>query len=173
MYISIRISLSLCVCIVYFRINMYTSRNRTLFIAMDNVWPARRRSTVRWRSARTSARGTPPAWSTCPGYARSRPAARLRGVDTGTRDRSVFDAVCLCVRTHAGVCARPAHVARYIQAFSQASAFNANIGAWNTAAVTTLSSVCAVSAARSMRHHRVCGEKTICASAHVSICVGA
>ena len=29
------------------------------------------------------------------------------------------------------------------QAFSAASAFNANIGAWNTAAVTTLSYVCA------------------------------
>ncbi len=32
------------------------------------------------------------------------------------------------------------------QAFNGASAFNANIGAWNTAAVTTLSSVCALSA---------------------------
>ena len=32
------------------------------------------------------------------------------------------------------------------QAFNGASAFNANIGAWNTASVTTLSSVCAVSA---------------------------
>ncbi len=29
------------------------------------------------------------------------------------------------------------------QAFSYASAFNANIGAWNTARVTTLSNVCA------------------------------
>ena len=29
------------------------------------------------------------------------------------------------------------------QAFSSASAFNANIGAWNTASVTTLSRVCA------------------------------
>ncbi len=32
------------------------------------------------------------------------------------------------------------------QAFESAAAFNANIGAWNTAAVTTLSSVCAVPA---------------------------
>ena len=31
------------------------------------------------------------------------------------------------------------------QAFASASAFNANIGAWNTAAVTTLSYVCAAS----------------------------
>ena len=38
------------------------------------------------------------------------------------------------------------------QAFYSASAFNANIGAWNTARVTTLSSVCAARgpAARSM-----------------------
>jgi hypothetical protein len=34
------------------------------------------------------------------------------------------------------------------QAFRWASAFNANIGAWNTAAVTTLSYVCAGSSAR-------------------------
>jgi surface protein len=32
------------------------------------------------------------------------------------------------------------------QAFYYAEAFDANIGAWNTAAVTDLSSVCAVSA---------------------------
>jgi surface protein len=32
------------------------------------------------------------------------------------------------------------------QAFYYASAFNANIGGWNTASVTTLSSVCAPSA---------------------------
>ena len=32
------------------------------------------------------------------------------------------------------------------QAFRSASAFNANIGAWNTASATTLSSVCAVPA---------------------------
>jgi hypothetical protein len=32
------------------------------------------------------------------------------------------------------------------QALRSASAFNANIGAWNTAAVTTLSSVCAAPA---------------------------
>ena len=33
-----------------------------------------------------------------------------------------------------------------LQAFYQASAFNVNIGGWNTASVTTLSSVCALSA---------------------------
>jgi hypothetical protein len=32
------------------------------------------------------------------------------------------------------------------QAFSSTTAFNANIGGWNTASVTTLSSVCAPSA---------------------------
>ena len=34
------------------------------------------------------------------------------------------------------------------QAFTSASAFNANIGAWNTAAVTTLYAVCAAFSAR-------------------------
>ncbi len=37
------------------------------------------------------------------------------------------------------------------QAFSSASAFNANIGAWNTASVTTLSYVCAAVPARVAR----------------------
>ena len=41
------------------------------------------------------------------------------------------------------------------QAFESALAFNANIGAWNTAAVTNLSHVCAVLDARSLRHCRV------------------
>ena len=40
------------------------------------------------------------------------------------------------------------------QAFQSASAFNANIGAWNTAAVTTLSTVCAAFLARAARHPR-------------------
>ncbi len=39
------------------------------------------------------------------------------------------------------------------QAFYEASAFNANIGAWNSAAMTDLSSVCAVSDARSIYPH--------------------
>ncbi len=39
-----------------------------------------------------------------------------------------------------------------LQTFSNAKAFNANIGAWNTAAVTDLSSVCVVLDARSLRH---------------------
>ncbi len=38
------------------------------------------------------------------------------------------------------------------QAFTQASAFNANIGAWNIAAVTSLSMVCAAISARAARH---------------------
>jgi hypothetical protein len=37
------------------------------------------------------------------------------------------------------------------QAFYEASAFNANIGVWNTAAVTTLSYVCAAFSARAAR----------------------
>ena len=50
-------------------------------------------------------------------------------------------------RIRADTCERvPAGVDREwlgAQAFQSASAFNANIGAWNTAAVTTLSGVCA------------------------------
>ncbi len=38
------------------------------------------------------------------------------------------------------------------QAFQSASAFNANIGAWNTARVTTLFAVCAALSARAGRH---------------------
>ena len=41
------------------------------------------------------------------------------------------------------------------QAFQSASAFNANIGAWNTASVTTLSSVCAVPVGRRMQRGEV------------------
>ena len=37
------------------------------------------------------------------------------------------------------------------QAFQSASAFNANIGAWNTASVTTLFNVCAAFPARAAR----------------------
>ncbi len=66
-----------------------------------------------------------------------------------------------CVRARALVCVRgrariradacehftpPPSVALIgSQAFNSASAFNANIGAWNTASVTTLYSVCAAS----------------------------
>ena len=38
------------------------------------------------------------------------------------------------------------------QAFAFASAFNVNIGAWNTAAVSNMHSVSAVPDGRSMRH---------------------
>jgi surface protein len=40
------------------------------------------------------------------------------------------------------------------QAFRSASAFNADIGAWNTARVTSLSYVCAAFSARAARHSR-------------------
>jgi hypothetical protein len=40
------------------------------------------------------------------------------------------------------------------QAFLSASAFNANIGAWNTARVTDLTTVCAAFSARAARHRR-------------------
>jgi hypothetical protein len=40
------------------------------------------------------------------------------------------------------------------QAFQSASAFNANIGAWNTARVTSLFYVCAAFPARAARHRR-------------------
>jgi hypothetical protein len=74
------------------------------------------------------------------------------------------------------------------QAFYQASAFNANIGAWNTAAVTTLASVCAAPgpAARTMatalgrgfdcgaagcaRRHRRCARA--CAQVSALACAG-
>ncbi len=61
-------------------------------------------------------------------------------------------------RAHARMCVRfHRRGARLVgsQAFSYASAFNANIGAWNTAAVSNMAAVCAVLAARSMRHRRV------------------
>ena len=74
------------------------------------------------------------------------PAAHTR-----PRAASVCARVYACAigraRIRAGTCEHlPAGVDRGwlgAQAFFAASAFNANIGAWNTAAVTTLSSVCA------------------------------
>ena len=75
---------------------------------------------------------------------------------------------CGCGRARAFWCAfaRPLHLRRTgralpvvvdrvwlgAQAFRSASAFYANIGAWNTAAVTTLSHVCAAFSARAARH---------------------
>jgi surface protein len=74
------------------------------------------------------------------------------------------------------------------QVFNGASAFNANIGAWNTAAVTTLSYVCAAFSARAARHHgrdalggvfdaaravaRVCAQTCGHAHARASACAG-
>ncbi len=72
-----------------------------------------------------------------------------------------------CVRARARVCVRlgahasgadtcervpPAWTAGGSQAFRMASAFNADIGAWNTASVTELGGVCAVFSARAARH---------------------
>jgi hypothetical protein len=74
------------------------------------------------------------------------------------------------------------------QAFYSASAFNANIGAWNTASITTLASVCAASdpaartmadalgrasmrgAARCARRHRRCTRA--CALVQALACAG-
>ena len=67
--------------------------------------------------------------------ARVRPCARARACAIGRR------------RIRADTCERvPVGVDRGwlgAQAFYSASAFNANIGAWNTASVTTLYQVCA------------------------------
>jgi hypothetical protein len=69
--------------------------------------------------------------------------------------------VCACDRaaTHPGrrMRARSVGVDRVwlgSQAFNSASAFNAVIGAWNTARVTSLEEVCAAFSARSARHGR-------------------
>jgi hypothetical protein len=83
-----------------------------------------RRSRCRRRTTRTSARGTRPQSPRCARYAPPF-RARLRAPAAG-RARRVVDAAWLCS-----------------QAFTDASAFNANIGAWNTAGVTTLFEVCA------------------------------
>ena len=77
-----------------------------------------------------------------------------------------------------------------LQAFYQASAFNVNIGGWNTASVTSLDSVCAASARRAHRGGRRsvgvrCGAAEcaaapptmsrargyVCVSAHASVLV--
>ena len=74
------------------------------------------------------------AWA-CTRAPRVRPCARARACAMGRP------------RIRADTCERlPAGVDRGwlgAQAFQAASAFNANIGAWNTAAVITLSYVCA------------------------------
>ena len=109
-----------------------------------------------------------------------RPSARARARAIGR------------ARIRADACERlPAGVDRGwlgAQAFNGAPAFNANIGAWNTAAVTTLSNVCAAFSARAARHHgrdalggvfdaaravaRVCAQTCGHAHARVSTCVG-
>jgi hypothetical protein len=60
--------------------------------------------------------------------------------------------MCTCVRDGYGA----ADDLRVVgsQAFADASAFNANIGAWNTAAVTTLYMVCAALSGPTASHRR-------------------
>ena len=79
------------------------------------------------------------AWA-CTRAARVRPCARARACAIGR------------ARIRADTCERlPAGVDRGwlgAQAFYAASAFNANIGAWNTASVSTMAYVCAAFSAR-------------------------
>ena len=56
------------------------------------------------------------------------------------------------------------------QAFYSASAFNANIGAWNTAAVTTLSGVGAAFSARAARHRGRPRVRYSCAQERWDVC---
>jgi surface protein len=55
------------------------------------------------------------------------------------------------------------------QAFTSASAFNANIGAWNTASVTSMTSVCAVSAVACSAAKSCARSGYKCLYAHVAI----
>jgi hypothetical protein len=110
------------------------------------VASARRRSGWRRRSTRTSARGTPPRSPTCPRYESCLSGPGGAPPQAG-RARSGR-------RCGAGRCARRDHRWLGAQAFYSASAFNANIGAWNTASITSLSSVCAAFPARAARHRR-------------------
>ena len=56
------------------------------------------------------------------------------------------------------------------QAFYSASAFNANIGAWNTASVTTLYAVCAAFSARAARHRGRPRVRYSCAQERWDVC---
>ncbi len=71
------------------------------------------------------------------------------------------------------------------QAFQSASAFNANIGAWNTASVTTLESVCAALSGPAARHRGrdalggssvrrgpVCARACVCVDVWARACAG-
>jgi hypothetical protein len=87
--------------------------------------------------------------------------ADARPPHTRTRAASVRARVCACdrARTHPRRHLRAPSVGvdrgwLGSQAFRSASAFNANIGAWNTARVSWLSQVCAAFPARAARHRR-------------------
>jgi surface protein len=64
------------------------------------------------------------------------------------------------------------------QAFLSNDAFNANIGAWNTARVTSMQEVCAGISARAVRHRRLCAAATadarsrVCAAVWARACAG-
>ncbi len=90
----------------------------------------------------------------------ARLATLMHGLPMRERAASVSARVFSCAigrpRIRAETCARlPIGMDRVwfgAQAFSFASAFNANIGAWNTASVFALSMVCAGLSARAARH---------------------
>jgi hypothetical protein len=101
-------------------------------------------------------------------YIHARLATQMNG--SPMRARRTRACTC-CVRARARVCVcdwARSHPRRHVrarsvgvdcgwlgsQAFYSASAFNANIGAWNTAAVIDLSEVCAAFSARAARHRR-------------------
>ncbi len=93
---------------VYAHLRAYVPhiRNEPLSIGVDRVWSARRRFTMRRRSTRTSARGTPPAWSTWPGYAPSpmKRCGQALGRGSTRRSHACGDTSCVC-DAHARVCA--------------------------------------------------------------------
>ncbi len=84
-------------------------------------------------------------------------------IDDCTTYAPTCASVCLCVCDWAPTHPRRQMRARSVgvdrgwlgsQAFQSASAFNADIGAWNTASVTELSAVCGAFPARAARHRR-------------------
>jgi hypothetical protein len=93
-------------------------------------------------------------------YVHARLATQMNGSPIRERAASVSARVFSCAigrpRIRAETCARlPIGVDRVwfgAQAFAFATAFNANIGAWNTASVFALSNVCAGLSAWAARH---------------------
>ncbi len=101
-YLCLSVSLS-----IYPSIYLSLSLSLSIFIGIDRVWSARRRFTMRRRSTRTSARGTPPAWSTWPGYAPSpmKRCGQALGRGSTRRSRVCGDTSYVCAYAHARVCA--------------------------------------------------------------------